>query len=610
MTIKQTQSTRKGGGIADLLGSWMAGVTLAVGSAAAAAALLIGGAFILVAVTAMLGLMKYLVWPLVIGAVIGIWIYFTDDGEQTPVRDVLRPTGSVFGDAGWAYLEEVQRAKLIPDSSDWAGAIWLGRPINVEMSAQLYHPYRDTALAFRGETNIVTFSSAGGGKNAAAITPTLLVNDENAYVNDMKGESWFTTARTRKEVMGHRIVLLNAFNLYGKELGFDEPMTSHYNPLGNLRPDGDGFVSRLNAIAAACIIFSGHGDPHWTDRGKQLVAGICGELCSNPVYYEKGENTLPMMYRIASQPGDQLAAWCRQAAENSTVPIVREYLGSFGEPSKEVDGIVSTVLGQLNFLTEPALIDFLSRSDFDPADLRREKMTVYCMMPPAMMDVYYRFMRVMVQAVFDTLSSSPITERAPVLMLLDEQAKLGGMDIIKTSAATLRSYKVRIWSVFQDMNQLKALYPDAWETFIANAGLVQVMTVNDRVTAEYFSEKIGRRGVKVTSQSEGQSRSMQGPAHGSTNTGQSTSEQPVLFFSPQDFYNLPADRSIVFAQGMAYPILTERLEYWRQTDKYGAPNAFQPWGTGAGIPYTPNPEYDPSVLAAERQRLQRERSAP
>lgn len=603
-----------------LAGLGVVGIIAAVVGALAAAFLVLVLVLGLLAVT---GILKWLFVLAVFAVPVGIWVHLNHEATppQPVAREFSRPTGSPFGDAGWAYEQEIDAFGLVPmQEGAWTRGIWLGRAINVEWSHGLGNPMANKHLRYAGENNIVTFSSAGGGKNAAAVMPTLLVNNESAFVNDMKGENWFVTSRTRAELFGHRIVCLNPFNLYGKELGFAQPMTAHFNPLSKLRPAQPDFVANINTLADALIV-SEAKDPHWSDRARQLCAGLMAHLCEvadDPALVAEARdflqlapsievNSLPVMRQVLGLGGDALAQFCKQASAASSVPLVRDNLASFGDNTKEVNGIISTALGQLSFLTEPALIDFLAYSDFDFGDLRRELMTVYCMVPPAYMDTYYRFVRVLVQACFNTLSGSPITERAPVLMLLDEQAKLGGMNIIKTSAATLRGYNVRIWSIFQDLNQVKGLYPDVWETFLANAGVIQVMTVNDAVTANYFSEKIGRRGVTITSTSfTRNSGTTQSGATSGTSSSTSTSEQGQPFLTPQDFYNLDKRLAVVFVQGLAYPVKVERLEYWKQQDQYGQPNVFQPWGTVCErhfLPYTPNPEHDPDILASERARL-------
>src|SRR5207253_9476551 len=48
-----------------------------------------------------------------------------------------------------------------------------------------------------------------------------------------------------------------------------------------------------------------------------------------------------------------------------------------------------------------------------------------------------------------------------------------------------------LWPVLQNLSQLKELYPENFQTFLANAGQIQVFATNDPETAEYFSQKLG-----------------------------------------------------------------------------------------------------------------------
>jgi type IV secretion system protein VirD4 len=518
--------------------------------------------------------------------------------EQTP-----------FGDAGWMLREEViSNSKLTApldaeaNAAHWDASIYLGRLVNIEYQPGLNaiytpspasdlaaygDPYnQEIQLGFSGETNIVTFSSAGGGKNAAAIIPTLLVNAQSMFVNDMKGENFFVSSWYRQVRMGHRIVCLNPFNLFGKELGLSVPMTHHFNPLGGLHPDSPTFVSHINTLADALIVSEGK-DPHWTTRARQLVAGVMARLCFAPaatlVDGTVIESSLPGMFRVMSLDMAELILFCQKAIEQCSHPIVRDNLASFATVSNENGGIRSTAVGQLGFLAEPALRDFLAYSDFDFSDMRKERVTVYCMIPPALMDTYYRFARVLVQSCFNALSNSPPTERAPVLMLLDEQAKLGGMDIIRSSAATLRGYNVRIWSVFQDLPQLQAIFPDYWESFIGNAGVTQVMTVNDAVTAEYFSKKTGMRGVRVQSSSSTYTAAEH--VYGATSRTDNESWQQVPCFSPQDFYGMPRSRQVLFLQGQRHPIYAERLGYHELEPTTQEPHPLNLQGEAIPNPY-------------------------
>ncbi|MEL6613200.1 MAG: TraM recognition domain-containing protein, partial [Bacteroidota bacterium] len=60
------------------------------------------------------------------------------------------------------------------------------------------------------------------------------------------------------------------------------------------------------------------------------------------------------------------------------------------------------------------------------------------------------------------------------LFLLDEAAQLGTLHDLVTAVTLLRGYGVRVWSFWQDLAQLKANYPKAWPTLLANARTLQL----------------------------------------------------------------------------------------------------------------------------------------
>ncbi len=513
---------------------------------------------------------------------------------------------NALGEAGFAYISELTQLGLpVFKNGRWARSVWLGYAINTEYYAPGEHgSAKDTIdfpvegspflLGFAGETNILTIGSAGSGKNACAIMPTLMLNEESVFVNDIKGENWWVTHAYRKFKLGQRVIRINPFNLFGEELGFTQPMTNYYNPLAALS-DGNHpkFGQRIGGIANALIVAEGN-DPHWSSRARDMVSCLMAIVATSPDEHRAGTNHLPRVMDLLSLPhasryqmaGDKpaldangqpivlqpgLADYVAAALKWCKLPVVINNAHFIIDGGKEFSGVISTAKGQLSFLNDPALRAFLSKSDFDFADLRKERMTIYCMIPPAEMQTYYRFVRVLVQACLDTLAASPMDERDSVLVILDEQAKLRGMEVIETSAATLRGYNVRIWSAYQDLNQIKRDYEKSWETFIANAGIVQILGVNDDTTAEYFSRKAGEYGVPMESTNTGYSSGGSSGSRSSTNYsssgGRTFSYQRVRFLPPQWFYGMDDLACLSFVQGLPYPALSERRGY-HQTDQF------------------------------------------
>lgn len=69
----------------------------------------------------------------------------------------------------------------------------------------------------------------------------------------------------------------------------------------------------------------------------------------------------------------------------------------------------------------------------------------------------------MVTSVLLPLLRSVENAKVPVLFMLDEFAQLGPMPVIENNLALMRGYGLKLWPVFQDLAQAKALYKERWE---------------------------------------------------------------------------------------------------------------------------------------------------
>ena len=80
-------------------------------------------------------------------------------------------------------------------------------------------------------------------------------------------------------------------------------------------------------------------------------------------------------------------------------------------------------------------------------------------------------------------------------MMLDECAALGRMKPVELALGLAAGYGVQLWTIFQDLHQLRATYGQAAETFLSNAGIAQAFSVNDVDTARWISTALGVRTV-------------------------------------------------------------------------------------------------------------------
>ena len=141
--------------------------------------------------------------------------------------------------------------------------------------------------------------------------------------------------------------------------------------------------------------------------------------------------------------------------------------------NRELVSIVSTAITQVNFMGNRAIANSLNPKEGGPvlrfADIRNKPSTVFLILPIRYLVACAKWFRLVIAAAMADLlqeKRGPV----PVLGMFDEFAQLGAMKIMSDIMGIGRGYGLRIWPVLQDLNELKELYPERWETFLSNAG--------------------------------------------------------------------------------------------------------------------------------------------
>ena len=91
----------------------------------------------------------------------------------------------------------------------------------------------------------------------------------------------------------------------------------------------------------------------------------------------------------------------------------------------------------------------------------------------------YPGMRLLLATLLTTLVRRKTMPEVRTLLLLDECARLGALPHLKTALTLLRGYGVMVWSLWQDLSQMKTLYPTDWETILNNSSVVQVFGMSN-----------------------------------------------------------------------------------------------------------------------------------
>ena len=157
---------------------------------------------------------------------------------------------------------------------------------------------------------------------------------------------------------------------------------------------------------------------------------------------------------------------------------------------KERESVLSSARTQTRFLRSPSLRKVLGKSSLRLEQIKREPTTVYLCLPVKRMASHAKWLRVVINLCLQGFEDD-FKPEIPVLMVLDEFNVLGHMQSIETAAGQLAGFSVKLWTILQDIGQVRKLYRDGWETFVGNAGVVTFFGNTDHFTLDYIAKKLG-----------------------------------------------------------------------------------------------------------------------
>lgn len=383
------------------------------------------------------------------------------------VKQFMRPP-TTFGDSKFADEAEIEEAGLFDGQGYHLGS----------------YPTEDgdKTLTFAGQRHMITCAPTQYGKGVSSIIPNLLSYQGSAVVIDPKGENAMVTAQHRAN-MGQKVYVLDAFGITGFR-------SARLNPLDMLKQGDVELTENAFMLADAIITQMGTQDVFWTEEAKALLQGVMTYVATDE--QEDGQRTLGRVRDLLLLDGVNMRKLFERMLQ-SPYKIVRATAARcLQKEEKLLSNVLASVQAQTHFLDSASLRENLSVSDFDFADLKTTPMTVYIVLPSDRLNSFSPWLRLLIQQAL-TVNARNIEKKPkkPVLFLLDEMAALGKLSMVEQAFGLMAGYGIQLWAIVQDLSQLKRIYGDGWETFIANAGMIQYFGSRDVMTAEYFSKLSG-----------------------------------------------------------------------------------------------------------------------
>lgn len=448
---------------------------------------------------------------------------FPPRGSGIPGRQEFSPSGS------WGHPWQL-------------GDSWTWKPGRV-----LLGEHEGRLIGRDDDRHLATLAGNRAGKTSTVLIPNLRRYPGSMIVLDPKGELARATAAQRRS-MGQRVFILDPFGETGER-------SASHNPISEL---GFGRAEQVAADAAQladALIIANNKDPHWTDSARNLIRGILLHLVAT----DPNRARLRELRRLLSGTPPQQAELFAAMANCEAFDGIVSYTGStfLGKNERELASIMSTAQEQTAPLDD--VIQVTERSDFRLTDLRSGKITIYVVLPGMRIGTHYRWLRLVIQQALAAMERAPVPRgQLPVWFVLEEFAALGHMRSIETAAGLMAGFGVKLWSVLQDLTQLKTHYPKSWETFLGNAGVIQAFGNADVTTTDYLASKLGSTQVI-----EWQDIRVTASAMGQGDTGRREHVRNARLLDPNEItlhFSRETGRQLVIVPGKP-PIYMNRLRF-------------------------------------------------
>jgi type IV secretory pathway TraG/TraD family ATPase VirD4 len=416
-------------------------------------------------------------------------------------------------------------------------------------------------LGYKTDKHLLSVAPTRTGKGRGLILPNLLnLPDHSVFVIDPKGENALVSARYRRSE-GHEILIFNPYKIYADEFearGFTQFQS--FNPLANLNPTSPNFTDDVTIIAEALIYDTG-GDSHWVEAARGLIVFLITYLVTQP----DEQPTLRRLHSILSGGYPILKTRILEKAQNN--PAVYENVGRYWTENNEVQGILATAETQTRIFKSDVICSALEGGAFNFERMKHNKISVYLILPSERLITQARYLRMVLLVAMSQFMRSE-KGKHQVLMLLDEFANLGALNIIENGYGLIAGHGVTLWSFVQNLTQLKNLYPKNWPVFVANSGVVTVANVNDVETAEYFCKRAGKKLISRNSESWKAPLFRKVPLlnsaalFGTADDMRISQSQTMEDALPEgEFFQADPNSIFLFAEGRSEPIKGQKLYY-------------------------------------------------
>lgn len=462
----------------------------------------------------------------------GIGVYFSS-------RENRRP-GEEHGSARWGNVKSIVRRYA--DKNDSSNII-LTQNMRLGLNAKKH----------RRNLNVLVVGGSGAGKTRFYAKPNLMQCNTSFIVADPKGEMLRSIAPLLIE-KGYDI---KVFNLI-------EPENSDgYNPFVYIRKDEDVIRLISNLIQNTTPKNAQQNDPFWEKSEIALDSALMLYLLHEAPPEEQTFEMLMFLIENAATVEDDEDGYQspvdilfngleEEKPEHIAVKQYKIFKQASGKTAKSILISAAVRLAAFNL---PEIAKMTSYDNLDIGSLGERKRAIFCVIPDNDNSFNYLVGMLYTQAFqalyFNADSNHGGELPVPVHIVMDEFANVALPDNFERILATMRSRRISVSIIIQNMAQLKALFKDSWENITGNCDTLLYLGGNEQSTHEYISKMLGKETIDT------RTRGITKGQHGSSNTNYQNAGRELLTLD--EVRLLDNSNALIFIRGER-PLIDKKFD--------------------------------------------------
>ena len=459
------------------------------------------------------------------------------------------------GTATWMIPPKVN--EVFPYSE---GAIWLGRNGDDARSP----------VGRKDESHVLLCAMNRAAKGRAIITNNLLLWPGSVFCNDPKGENASVTAARRGQgskhatkFLGQKVCVLDSHHTAKVE----DRYRAYYNVLDELDPTHHSTPAKAENIVASFVTDDVKADTTWDEMAIAYMKALILHIITAPPSQSENDGYIPaserdlITFRRMVQTGDfhavrHIESTLPPEELAKKRPNAHMLLLKQMSRNQAFDGIIAdealNLLDSINmqpklwnsirvsaglatkWIDDPLIRTVLRAGKYtttfraEELEINPKGVSVYVCLKLEDQKRLAAWPRLITNMVLSAAQTdyfrSPATGHN-TLMMLDEFAALERMKTIEQAAPAIAGAGIKLFMVLQNLSQMKSVYGENFEAFMANAGTHIYYGFNDNFTAEYVKKRLGEieviRHLRSRSTASGSGKSTSTSTGGGSQDGTS-----------------------------------------------------------------------------------------